>query len=69
VSCEFSTFVAGAKAGYIKLTETHHKEFNMNWVFETYSNVYSTAMMQDTKFAPKASIARKSLFVRLFGRG
>jgi hypothetical protein len=25
----------------------------MNWIFETYSNVYNTAMMQETR-APKA---------------
>jgi hypothetical protein len=41
----------------------------MNWVFETYSNVYSTAMMQDVKTAPKTNVARKSILVRLFGRG
>jgi hypothetical protein len=45
------------------------KEIVMNWVFETYSNVYSTAMMQDTKVAVKAEAARKSIFLRLFGRG
>jgi hypothetical protein len=45
------------------------KEFIMNWVFETYSNVYSTAMMQDTKVAPKAIVAHKPILVRLFGRG
>jgi len=26
----------------------------MNWIFETYSNVYNTAMMQDVK-VPKAT--------------
>jgi hypothetical protein len=31
--------------------ETTAKEFTMNWVFETYSNVYTTAMMQDMKQA------------------
>ncbi len=41
----------------------------MNWVFETYSNVYSTAMMQDVKVAHKATVARKSVLARLFGRG
>jgi hypothetical protein len=36
------------------------KEIAMNWIFETYSNVYNTAMMQDVralnarKEAPKA---------------
>jgi hypothetical protein len=49
--------------------ETQHKEFIMNWVFETYSNVYSTAMMQDMKVAPKVAVARKSILVRLFSRG
>jgi hypothetical protein len=49
--------------------EIQHKEFNMNWVFETYSNVYSTAMMQDVKTAPKATVPAKSILVRLFGRG
>jgi hypothetical protein len=49
--------------------ETQHKEFIMNWVFETYSNVYSTAMMQDVKVAHKATVARKSVLARLFGRG
>jgi hypothetical protein len=44
----------------------------MNWVFETYSNVYSTAMMQNTKVlaqvaANKPSKARGTL-ARLFGR-
>jgi hypothetical protein len=41
----------------------------MNWVFETYSNVYSTAMMQDVKSAPKVKSDRKSLLVRIFSRG
>jgi hypothetical protein len=49
--------------------ETQHKEFNMNWVFETYSNVYSTAMMQDTKVAAKAPVVKASFLVRLLGRG
>ena len=44
----------------------------MNWVFETYSNVYSTAMMQNTRPA-KASVAKTvkavSTIARLFGRG
>jgi hypothetical protein len=41
----------------------------MNWVFETYSNVYSTAMMQDVKVVAKAPVAKASLLVRLLGRG
>jgi hypothetical protein len=41
----------------------------MNWVFETYSNVYSTAMMQDVKSAPKATVPAKSFLGRLFRRG
>jgi hypothetical protein len=49
--------------------EIQHKEFIMNWVFETYSNVYSTAMMQDMRVALKAPVAKKSILVRLFSRG
>ena len=45
----------------------------MNWIFETYSNVYSTAMMQDNRpvkavTAPKAAKPASTLS-RLFGRG
>ncbi len=42
----------------------------MNWVFETYSNVYSTAMMQDTKTVRKAKADKsvRGTFARLFGR-
>ena len=44
----------------------------MNWIFETYSNVYSTAMMQDQRPA-KAPVAKAtksvSAVARLFGRG
>jgi hypothetical protein len=44
----------------------------MNWVFETYSNVYSTAMMQNTKVpahvpAAKATTLRGK-FARLLGK-
>jgi hypothetical protein len=45
------------------------KETIMNWVFETYSNVYTTAMMQDMKSAPKAKTDRKPILARIFGRG
>ena len=41
----------------------------MNWVFETYSNVYQTAMMQDVKSAPKVKSDRKTILARLFNRG
>jgi hypothetical protein len=51
------------------MQEKQQKEFIMNWVFETYSNVYTTAMMQDMKVANKAPVARKSVLARLFGRG
>lgn len=46
----------------------------MNWIFETYSNVYSSAMMQNSKHeafaAPAKADAPKtvSTFARLFGR-
>jgi hypothetical protein len=41
----------------------------MNWVFETYSNVYNTAMMHDVKKAPKAKAPAKTSFFSLFRRG
>jgi hypothetical protein len=46
------------------------KEIAMNWVFETYSNVYSTAMMHDVKTAkqPKKSRKLRAVFARLTGR-
>jgi len=46
----------------------------MNWIFETYSNVYSTAMLQDSKHVEYLASAktdatkRVSTFSRLFGR-
>ncbi len=45
----------------------------MNWVFETYSNVYNTAMMQDSKSArnvaaEKSNKSVRGTFARLFGR-
>ncbi len=30
----------------------------MNWIFDTYSNVYTTAMMQDQKSAHHAAHAK-----------
>jgi hypothetical protein len=32
----------------------------MNWIFEAYSNVYSTAMMQDAKHPSHAAAAKKA---------
>jgi hypothetical protein len=44
----------------------------MNWIFDTYSNVYSTAMMQNTKTAhhsaPVREVKTASAFARLIGR-
>lgn len=31
----------------------------MNWIFESYSDVYNAAMMHDTKGRPAVSVARK----------
>lgn len=45
----------------------------MNWIFETYSNVYNTAMMQETRgfkapvAASKTTVANK--LAKLFNRG
>lgn len=45
----------------------------MNWILETYSDVYTTAMLQDVKPKHHAPVARKSKTIakiaRLFGRG
>ena len=30
----------------------------MNWVFEAYSNVYNTAMMQDSAVPVRAAVAK-----------
>ena len=35
----------------------------MNWIFDTYSNVYSTAMMQNAKNSHHASQVRESKIV------
>ncbi len=43
----------------------------MNWVFETYSNVYNTAMMQDAKTVRNVAAANgksRGLIARLIGR-
>ncbi len=43
----------------------------MNWVFETYSNVYGTAMMQDMKFvapAKKVDTGIRAKIARLITR-
>ncbi|MBI2719857.1 MAG: hypothetical protein HYX36_14035 [Rhizobiales bacterium] len=31
----------------------------MNWVFDTYSNVYKAAMMQDVNYADHAATAKE----------
>ncbi len=45
----------------------------MNWVFDTYSNVYSTAMMQNAKAMHHAPQGREGKvlpkIVKLFHRG
>jgi hypothetical protein len=72
MSCHFMPFVVCLREGYL-LFKRVEKEIAMNWVFETYSNVYNTAMMQDTK-SPRSVTAAKSdktvrsTFARLFGR-
>jgi hypothetical protein len=47
----------------------------MHWIFETYSNVYNTALMQESKRhdhaanAKKLPEGRRSALARIFGRG
>ncbi len=46
----------------------------MNWVFDAYSNVYQTAMMQSHTAEKNAAVAKdrihvkRSAILRLFGR-
>ncbi len=44
----------------------------MNWIFESYSNVYQTAMMQDVKTVRRARSVKapvKTRLMRFFSRG
>ncbi len=45
----------------------------MNWIFDTYSNVYNTAMMMDSKLPHHVPAAKKpktvSRIAKLLGRG
>jgi hypothetical protein len=45
----------------------------MNWIFDTYSSVYNTAMMVDAKLPHHADAGKKtkpvSRIAKLFGRG
>jgi hypothetical protein len=40
----------------------------MNWIFETYSNVYNTAMMQDTRAIKASKEASKARTEQTFSR-
>jgi hypothetical protein len=63
-------FVSGICEEYL-LVKTE-KETTMNWVFETYSNVYNTAMMQNPKLERDVAPAKRNKFrgtlARLFSR-
>lgn len=54
-------------------SEAATQENDMNWILETYSDVYSTAMMHDVKARHHAPATRKSKTIakiaRLFHRG
>jgi hypothetical protein len=53
-------------------TKRHPKEMTVNWIFESYSNVYNTAMMVEQRPAQTVSKAKTpvvSKFARLFKRG
>jgi hypothetical protein len=57
--------------GYI--TRTEPTETIMNWIFEAYSNVYTTAMMQDREpvvhvASAKAVAHKPHMLARFFGR-
>lgn len=78
VSCQFSPFVFVRLHSYLKrigtgvpnLTKRREK---MNWILETYSDVYSTAMMNDVKTKHHLPAAKPSKalakIARLFHRG
>jgi hypothetical protein len=40
----------------------------MNWIFETYSNVYNTAMMQDTRAIKTPKEASKARTEHAFSK-
>jgi hypothetical protein len=53
-------------------TKRYRKEMTMNWIFESYSNVYNTAMMIEQRPVQAASTAKTpvaSKIARLFKRG
>jgi hypothetical protein len=63
----------GRKRLSLNYTKSHQKDLVMNWIFETYSNVYNAALMQDSRrplpaATAKGTPATKSLFGRLFHR-
>jgi hypothetical protein len=69
-------FVLQERSDYLAFIDrAKPKETSMNWIFEAYSNVYNTAMMQDRDYAvhavsAKAALAKRSNGIsRLFGRG
>jgi hypothetical protein len=71
MTCHFMPFVSCACEEYV-LVKTE-KETTMNWVFETYSNVYNTAMMQNPKIERDIASAKstpkvRGTFARLFSR-
>ena len=73
MSCEFSPFVIlQCESYFVDKTNEDLKESPMNWIFETYSNVYNTAMMVEQRPVQAESKAKKpaaSKLARLFGRG
>jgi hypothetical protein len=73
MSCEFSQFVILRCEMYLMCkTKRHPKEMTVNWIFESYSNVYNTAMMVEQRPAQTVSKAKTpvvSKFARLFKRG
>jgi hypothetical protein len=69
-------FVLQGRKDYLsRITRTKPSETIMNWIFEAYSNVYNTAMMQDREPAVHVAPAKKTdahkphRLARFFGRG
>jgi hypothetical protein len=69
-------FVLQERKDYLaRITRIEPPETTMNWIFEAYTNVYTTAMMQDREpvvhvASAKAAVAHKPHgLARFFRRG
>ena len=73
MSCHIIAFVFVRRTRYLEyITSSTRKDITMNWILDTYSEVYATAMMQDMK--PSKVVVRikgdkvSTRIARFFGR-